>query len=164
MEQLLAGLKAAAEITRMRILFALAQGELNVSELTFILEQSQPRVSRHLKLLTEAGLVLRHKEGNWVLFRLRDDGTCGALASAIVAMLPAAEVQLAQDSSRYEEVRRHRNEKASRYFAANAANWEKLRAYHVDEQEVEVAILDMAGKNPVARLVCSACLQAMRSS
>ena len=67
MEELLAGMRAAAEATRVRILFVLSHGEVNVSELTQILGQSQPRVSRHLKLMTEAGLITRHKEGNWVL-------------------------------------------------------------------------------------------------
>ena len=79
MDELLAGLRAAAEATRIRILFILSHGEFNVSELTQILGQSQPRVSRHLKLMTEAGLVSRHKEGNWVLFRLREEEMGGAL-------------------------------------------------------------------------------------
>ena len=73
MEDLLRGLRAGAESTRLRLLFILAHGEFNVTELTAILAQSQPRVSRHLKLMCEAGLVDRHKEGSWVLFRLLRD-------------------------------------------------------------------------------------------
>src|ERR1700712_3989667 len=89
MDELLAGLRAVAEITRLRILFALSHGEMNVTELTQVLDQSQPRVSRHLKLMSEAGLISRHKEGNWVLFRQREAGRGGALVRALVDMLPA---------------------------------------------------------------------------
>ena len=89
MDELLVGLRAIAELTRVRILFVLSHGEFNVSELTQILGQSQPRVSRHLKLMVEAGMVSRHKEGNWVLFRLREEGLGGTLSRAIVDMLPA---------------------------------------------------------------------------
>ena len=74
MEELLAGLRAAGEGTRLRLLHLLSRGEFNVSELTKILGQSQPRVSRHLKLMTEAGLLERFKEGSWVLFRMRQIG------------------------------------------------------------------------------------------
>ena len=97
MDELLAGLKAIAETTRIRILFVLSHGELNVSELTYILGQSQPRVSRHLKLMSEAGLLSRNKEGNWVLFRLRGEGLGGALGRALVDMLPARDAVLSGD-------------------------------------------------------------------
>ncbi len=144
MDELLAGLKAIAEATRVRILFILAHGELNVSELTYILGQSQPRVSRHLKLMTEAGLVSRQKEGNWVLFRLRDEGLSGALSKSVFDMLSPRDATLSGDLSRLEEVRRQRAEAAAAYFAANAANWAKLRSYHLQEEDVEAAILDLA--------------------
>ena len=123
MEELLAGLKAVAETTRIRILFALSHGELNVTELTFVLEQSQPRVSRHLKLMAEAGLISRHKEGNWVLFRLREQGRSGALARALVEMLPAKDELLAGDFLRLEEIRQQRQDRAAEYFSTNAADW-----------------------------------------
>lgn len=145
MEELLAGLKATAETTRVRILFALSHGELNVSELTYVLDQSQPRVSRHLKLMVDAGLLARHKEGNWVLFRLRAQGVGGALARAIVDMLPGKDNELAGDLLRLEEVRRLRDERASAYFTANAASWSELRSLHVDEAKVESAMLDLVG-------------------
>ena len=61
----LAVLRAAAEESRLRILALLAEGELSVSDLTDILGQSQPRISRHLKLLVESGLIERHREGAW---------------------------------------------------------------------------------------------------
>jgi len=152
MEELLAGLRAAAEATRIRILFVLSHGEFNVSELTQILGQSQPRVSRHLKLMTEAGLITRHKEGNWVLFRLREDDRGGALARAIVDLLPGADADLARDLARLDDVRATRAEAAARYFRDNAAQWEQLRSLHVREEDVEAALLKLAGNEPIRLL------------
>ena len=145
MEELLAGLKATAEITRLRILFALSHGEMNVTELTQVLEQSQPRVSRHLKLMADSGLISRHKEGNWVLFRLREEGRGGALARALVDMLPGHDKLLHEDIGRLETIQTQRQKQASTYFAANAAQWQKLRSLHVQEQAVEETLLSMLG-------------------
>jgi len=153
MDELLAGLKAIAETTRIRILFVLSHGELNVSELTYILGQSQPRVSRHLKLMAEAGLLSRNKEGNWVLFRLRGEGLGGALARALVDMLPGRDAVLGGDLARLEEVKRQREERAQDYFSANAENWSSLRSLHVDEASVEQAMQALAGAGPVGTLV-----------
>jgi ubiquinone/menaquinone biosynthesis C-methylase UbiE/DNA-binding MarR family transcriptional regulator len=145
MDELLAGLKAVAETTRIRILFVLSHGELNVTELTYILGQSQPRVSRHLKLMAESGLISRHKEGNWVLFRLREEGRSGALARALVDMLPGKDQLLSGDLSRLEEIRRQRHETAAAYFGDNASDWAKLRSLHVLEADVENAMLGLLG-------------------
>ncbi len=153
MDELLSSLKAAAESTRIRIMFILSHGELNVSELTYVLGQSQPRVSRHLKLMAEAGLLSRHKEGNWVLFRLRGEGLGGALARALVDMLSIKESLLSGDLARLEEVKRQREERASAYFSANAASWSELRSLHVDENSVEQAMRALVGHNPVGALV-----------
>lgn len=153
MDVLLAGLKAVAEISRIRILYALSQGEMNVSEITQVLDQSQPRVSRHLKVMAEAGLISRHKEGNWVLFRLNEDGLGAALSRAIVDMLPGRESVLANDRLRFDAIRRQRQDIASSYFAGNAGNWEKLRSYHVREAEVEAAMLAMVGESSIKSLV-----------
>ncbi len=145
MEELLAGLKSVAETTRLRILFALSHGELNVTEMTYVLGQSQPRVSRHLKLMTEAGLISRHKEGNWVLFRQREEGRGGALARSLVDMLSGDDANLAGDLERLEQIRQQRQSQAASYFAANADRWESLRSLHVQEAQVEHAMLDMLG-------------------
>jgi ubiquinone/menaquinone biosynthesis C-methylase UbiE len=153
MEQLLSGLKALAEATRIRILFALSHGEMNVSELVAILGQSQPRVSRHLKLMAEAGLVTRHKEGNWVLFRLQEDGVGAKLVHAIAELVPDGEAILSGDRARIEDVRRQRHELASAYFSVNAAHWQRLRALHVDEGEVETAMLNLVGAAKIDELV-----------
>ena len=153
MEELLAGLRAAAEATRVRILLVLSHGEFNVRELTQILGQSQPRVSRHLKLMAEAGLVTRHKEGNWVLFRLREENLGGALSRAIVGLLPGADQELARDLARLDDVRAARAEAASRYFSDNAARWDELRSLYVKEEDVEAAMLRLMGGDPIRLLV-----------
>jgi ubiquinone/menaquinone biosynthesis C-methylase UbiE/DNA-binding MarR family transcriptional regulator len=153
MDELLVGLRAIAESTRVRLLFVLSHGEFNVSELTQILGQSQPRVSRHLKLMVEAGMVSRHKEGNWVLFRLREEGLGGALSRAIVDMLPAHDEALTRDLARLESIRNQRVELAARYFSSNAANWEKLRSLHIREEDVETAMQGILGSNRVKTLV-----------
>ncbi len=150
---MLAALKAVAEITRLRILAALSQAELNVKEITFVLGQSQPRVSRHLKLMADAGLIDRHKEGNWVLFRLSEQGQGAALAQALVHMLPDADQLLSKDAQRLDEVRRQRQELASAYFKANAANWARLRSLHVRETEVEEATLAAIGDDRIDMVV-----------
>src|SRR3954454_8040192 len=77
-------LKAVAEPTRLRLLVLLAAGELTVKDLTRVLGQSQPRISRHLKLLAEAGLVGRSPEGSWVYFRIAEGGEGGELARLIL--------------------------------------------------------------------------------
>ena len=146
MDELLAGLRGIAETTRLRIVFVLSHGEFNVSELTQILGQSQPRISRHLKLMTESGLLSRHKEGSWVLFRLRDEGAGGALARTIAELLPIADSTLSADAARLEEVRQSRAERAAAFFRTNAANWENTRSLHVREEEVEAAMQRFAGR------------------
>ena len=153
MDDLLAALKAVAESTRLRILAALSQAELNVKEITFVLGQSQPRVSRHLKLMADAGLIDRHKEGNWVLFRLSEQGQAAALSRALVQMLPGADPLLRADAQRLDEVRKRRQDLASAYFRANAANWAKLRSLHVREADVEQATLSAIGSEPIDMVI-----------
>ncbi len=153
MDELLAGLKAVAETTRLRILCVLSHGELNVTELTYVLGQSQPRVSRHLKLMAESGLISRHKEGNWVLFRMREEGRSGALAKALVELLPSGDSLLAGDLARLQEVRRQRSETASAYFDQSAVDWAKLRSLHVLEAEVENAMLGVLGAQKFSTVV-----------
>ncbi len=153
LETLLTGLRAAGERTRLRLLFLLSHGELNVKELTQILGQSQPRISRHLKLLCEAGLLERHREGSWVLFRLSDAGVPGALARTIVEMTSSGSAEIQHDLRRLDEVRRAREAAASDYFKANAGDWDKIRSLHVSEDEVEAAIVATVGEERVRTLL-----------
>ena len=84
LEAALAALRAAGEETRLRLLVLLAEGDLTVSDLTDILGQSQPRISRHLKLMVEAGLITRHREGSWAFFRLAQHQDGAPLAQWLV--------------------------------------------------------------------------------
>jgi len=149
----LAALRAAGEATRLRILALLAGGELNVKDLTQILSQSQPRISRHLKLMAEAGLIKRFREGSWVFFRLAEDGAEGTLARAIVDSLDPSDQTLARDRSRAEAVQAARAEAAQAYFKDHASEWDKIRALHVAETQVEEAIDTALGQGPFGLLV-----------
>ncbi|HET6377759.1 MAG TPA: metalloregulator ArsR/SmtB family transcription factor [Methylocella sp.] len=152
-DALISALAAAGEGTRLRLLSLLSEAELTVTELVTILGQSQPRISRHLKLLVEAGLVDRHREGSWVFFRMSQNGPVAGLARDVVARLTPADPSLCADRARLKEVRQARAEQAARYFAAHAANWDELRAMHVAEERVESAILNAAGSGPFHALL-----------
>jgi ubiquinone/menaquinone biosynthesis C-methylase UbiE/DNA-binding transcriptional ArsR family regulator len=144
MENLLRGLRAIGEASRLRLLYLLAQGELNVTEITQILGQSQPRISRHLKLMCDAGLLDRYREGSWVLFRLKDSGPGAEVARAAVKLLTHQDSeQLKRDAERLRAVRQARAEQAQRYFRANAADWHRLRSLHVADEQVEAAWLKL---------------------
>ena len=148
---LLASLEAAGEETRLRILCLLDQAELTVSELVAILGQSQPRVSRHLKLLTEAGLAVRQREGAWAFFRLAERG--GEFARDCVRRLDPADPVLAGDRARLEVARETRRKQAAAYFAEQATDWDRIRALHASEERVEAALLQLIGEKPFRGLL-----------
>ncbi|MFN8624889.1 MAG: metalloregulator ArsR/SmtB family transcription factor [Candidatus Binatia bacterium] len=153
MEPLLAALKAAAEPTRLRLLAILARGELAVSELTRILHQSQPRVSRHLKLLCDAGLLDRWPEGAWVFYRLTESGPSARLARSLLDLLPPDDPELGRDMERLDRVRHQRAERAAVYFRDNAAGWDRIRDLYVGESAVEQAMLDAVAGPTLGDLV-----------
>src|SRR6516164_5380322 len=143
---LLTSLEAAGEETRLRILCLLETAELTVSELVAILGQSQPRVSRHLRLLVEAGLAARQREGAWAFFRLAEPG--GALARDWLRLFDPADPVVSADRARLEVVREARRRQAAAYFAERAADWDQIRALHAPEERVEAAIIAMIGDKP----------------
>lgn len=147
MEQLLAGLRAAGEPTRLRLLALLARGELTVTELTQILRQSQPRVSRHLKLLCEAGLLERFREGSWVFYRIAGAGQAGELAEVLSGLIPREDIVIARDLERLEAVRAARAEKAAAYFRANSGEWNRIRSLYVPEDKVEQAMVELGARD-----------------
>jgi ArsR family transcriptional regulator len=149
----LAVLKAAAEPTRLRILVLLAGGELNVKDLTRILGQSQPRISRHLKLLAEAGLIKRLRDGSWVYFQVVDEGVRGKLLGRLLASIDASDLQLVRDAQRWDAVKREREAAAQEFFRSHAAEWDRIRSLHVAEGEVEAAMRDALGDGPFNFLV-----------
>ncbi len=147
-------LRAAGEQTRLRVLALLSEGELAVGEIAQALGQSQPRVSRHLKLLTEAGLVERAPEGAWVFYRLPRAGSPARhFADATFAMLDPADPGLVCDAERLQAIRAAREEVARAYFARNAADWDRVRALHLPEADIDAAILAAAGEGPFDLMV-----------
>lgn len=153
MDALLAALRAAAEPTRLRILSLLAEGELTVTELTQILRQSQPRVSRHLKLLCEAGLLNRFREGTWVFYRLAAGTGIGDLARNLLNFMPAQDLVIQLDQERLAAVRQSRHAAATEYFSRVAEDWDKIRSLHVPEEEVERRLIDVVGDAPIGDLL-----------
>jgi len=148
-----AALKAAGEETRLRVLALLAEAELTVSELTDILRQSQPRISRHLRLLAEAGLVERFREGSWAFFRLGERGAAAELARELVARLDPADPVIARDRERLAAVRAARAASAQAYFRRHAAEWDRIRKLHVADDKVEEAIVAALGERPFRSLL-----------
>lgn len=148
MQDLLAMLRAAGDPTRLRLLLLLREAELTVSELTQILGQSQPRVSRHLKLLCEANLLQRFKEGSWVFYRSAERGDRAQFADMLAALAAGDPEPFEADLRRLEDVRRARQEAAAAFFKANAADWERIRSLHAPDQEVETAILEFVDGIP----------------
>lgn len=149
MDAVLTGLRAAAEPTRLRLLALCAEAELAVTELTQAVGQSQPRVSRHLKVLSDAGLVERNREGSWVFYRLAENGAQGRLARDILAHVAAHDEALARDFERLASVKEARAAAAAEYFRANARRWDEIRALYVPESEVEAALLAQFGRRPI---------------
>ena len=143
MDKLLHGMRAAAEPTRLRLLALCGQGELTVSELKQILGQSQPRVSRHLKLLVEAGLLERFREGTWAFYRLAEHEPGATLARRLVEMIPEQDPSLIRDLERLDDIKRARAERAAAFFRRNAAEWDEIRRLHVDDAKVEAALLSL---------------------
>ena len=141
-------LKAAAESSRLRILALLSRGDLTVSDLTEILNQSQPRVSRHLKLLLEAGLIGRYQEGSWAYFRLSDSDTERDFVNGLVSRVHLSDPQVERDLERLAAVKRKRQERAKEYFSENATSWDRIRSLHVSDAAVEGALKRLVGKKP----------------
>jgi ubiquinone/menaquinone biosynthesis C-methylase UbiE/DNA-binding transcriptional ArsR family regulator len=146
-------LRAAGETTRLRILALLAEAELTVSDLTDILRQSQPRISRHLKLLAEAGLVERFREGSWAFFRLGERSGAAALARELIERLDSTDATIARDRERLAAVRASRASAALDYFNRHAAEWDRIRKLHVADASVEDAIRTALADRPFRSLL-----------
>jgi ubiquinone/menaquinone biosynthesis C-methylase UbiE/DNA-binding transcriptional ArsR family regulator len=146
-------LKAAAEPTRLRLLMLIDEAELTVTDLTAILRQSQPRLSRHLRLLTEAGLVERHREGSWAFFRLGEVGGTADIARALIAWLDPNDPVIARDRERLAAVRAARAAAAQNYFRRHAAEWDRIRRLHIADNAVEEAIRAALADQPIRSLL-----------
>jgi ubiquinone/menaquinone biosynthesis C-methylase UbiE len=138
-------LRAVGEETRLRIVALLQHGELTVSDLTDILGQSQPRISRHLKLLAEAGVVDKHREGTWAFFDLVATGPIADVLAGVLARIDAHDPAIAADLDRLQIVRSRRTASAQEYFARIAPSWDEERSLHAADAEVEAAIVELVG-------------------
>lgn len=151
---------ALADGTRLRIMRLLGTMELAVGELAQVLGQSQPRVSRHIAILCDAGLAERRKEGSWVFIRLpavQGDAPFSLEVTRLLQVAERTDALLASacnaDRQRLEEITRAREEVAAAYFAAHAAQWDALRALHSPDKMVESALLNALGDSPLGRVL-----------
>lgn len=153
LNDLVGALKAASEPTRLRMLALLSEGELSVKDITDILGQSQPRVSRHLKLLADAGLAERHAEGAWAYYRLNSGGRANGFVQDLVSQLDTADPVIAHDHQRLVGIREAHAQAAADYFATVADGWDALRGLHVAESEIEAAIVEIAGRRKLGKVI-----------
>ena len=146
--------QAVSDPTRLRILALLARMELSVGELAQLLQQSQPRVSRHVRILADAGILERRKEGSWVFLAIADADRTGLLLTLMREWTDEASgAVFEQDSARLDAVRADRAEAAQRYFEAHADVWDSIRSLHVSEAEVERAIERALDRRSLGTLV-----------
>lgn len=146
-------LRAAGEPTRLRLLLLLSHGEFNVKDLTQILGQSQPRLSRHLKLLTDAGLIERFQEGSSVFYGFSDRRSNARLLAPLLEALDARDASIARDLARADALRREKHMAAQAYFETHAAAWDEIRSHHAPEAAVEAAMLAAMGPGPFDLLI-----------
>ena len=145
--------RALADPTRLRIVALLRAMELSVGELAQVLGQSQPRVSRHVKILIDAGLAERRKEGSWVFLSLCTGERVQPLFALLDSWSELDGAWIAADAARLAAVQADRAAAAERYFASHAADWDELRSLHIAESEVEAGIARALGAHSVGRLV-----------
>ena len=144
--------QALADPTRLRILALLSRMELSVGELAHLLGQSQPRVSRHVRILADAEVVERRKEGSWVFLAVAERS--GPLLELLDQWTDAeTSTVFEEDSRRLDAVRADRAQAAERYFATHADVWDSIRSLHVAECDVERAIERALGDRGLGRLV-----------
>ncbi len=142
MQELLMALRAVAESTRLRIVAAVDHTELTVGELCRVLDQSQPRVSRHLKLLCDAGVLVRHAQGTSAFYRPSPSGTGSSIHGAVMALIDLNDPMHRRDAQRLAVVREDRAAEAESYFESIAADWNEMRELHVADDDVEKAMLE----------------------
>ncbi|MEE3218065.1 MAG: metalloregulator ArsR/SmtB family transcription factor [Pseudomonadota bacterium] len=153
--------RALADPTRLRIMRLLGSMELAVGEVAQVLGQSQPRVSRHIGILCDAGLAERRREGSWVFLRAgANSGEAPPLSRAVAELLveaEAADAQFAeecrQDRRKLAEIREHRESEALAYFSDHAEDWDELRRMHSSDEAVEAALARALEARPLGRLL-----------
>lgn len=149
--------RAVAEETRLRIVALLSLGELTVTEITLILGQSQPRISRHLKILVDSGLADRHREGSWMFYRIcgsiRDNHVLRMVMQTVDVMLDSGDRIMIRDRERFRQSRETRAVVAAEYFKKNAGKWNLQRKHYLPESEIETSLVSMTGRKKVDTFV-----------
>ncbi|WP_422357058.1 ArsR/SmtB family transcription factor [Qipengyuania flava] len=153
--------RALADPTRLRIMRLLGSMELAVGEVAQVLGQSQPRVSRHIGILCDAGLAERRREGSWVFLRAgANSGEAPPLSRAVAELLVEAEAvdaqfaeECRQDRRKLAEIREHRESEALAYFSDHAEDWDELRRMHSSDEAVEAALARALEARPLGRLL-----------
>lgn len=152
--------KALADPTRLRIARLLSAMELSVGELAQVLGQSQPRVSRHVGILCDAGLAERRREGSWVFLRAVGGEDAGPILAALDRLLATAEVESAEfgqvccdDRRKLAAIRQSRETNAEDYFARHAGEWDELRALHTADAQVEEKLLSALGEGSLGAVL-----------
>jgi len=153
MDHILNIFRALADPTRLRIMLLLQKMELAVGELAQILNQSQPRISRHIRILDEAGLAERRKEGSWVFLKPGPASELEILGRIFRSDTVVQSEQAMQDQQQLSLVRKARAEMAERYFAAHAEQWDAIRSLHLPEAEVERAMLALLQDAPLGKML-----------
>lgn len=159
MDLLLQALRAAGEQTRLRILALCAQHELSVTDLIQVLGQTQSRVSRHLKILVEAGLLERYQEGQWARYRLagqgsvipgQDSNKAGiSLARYILQNIDMMSPVFRRDHEILTRRMDARQQRIQQFFRENAPKWEEMRAELVNQPAIDAHIRDVLLAKPV---------------
>lgn len=152
-ERLVEALKAVADPTRLHLLLLCRRCDLAVSELTWIMGQSQPRISRHLKLLCEANLLDRYSEGNWVIYRLSLSTELYRLGALVEALTDTEAEPTRGYLDRLETVRAQRRAKVQAFFSANADNWAAISRLQSSERDVETAMHAVLGPGPIGQML-----------
>jgi ArsR family transcriptional regulator len=146
--------RALADATRLRIVALVRHMELSVGELAQVLGQSQPRVSRHVKILVDAQLLERRKEGSWVFVALGRPAAVAPIAAALDAWgLHEPDHWAVADAARLAAVRADRAASAAAWFEAHAGEWDAIRSLHVADSAVEAAMARVLGEGPLGRLI-----------
>ncbi|WP_298811322.1 metalloregulator ArsR/SmtB family transcription factor [uncultured Sphingomonas sp.] len=146
--------RALADHSRLRIVCLLRTMELSVGELAQVLGQSQPRVSRHVKILTDAGLAERRKEGSWVFVALGEEARVAPVLAALDAWeAGTSDRQTSADAARLAAVRADRAAAAAGWFESHAREWDAIRSLHVAEEQVEAAMVRVLAGEPIGRLI-----------
>lgn len=127
--------KALSDETRARLVNVLLEYELNVGEIVQVMEMGQSRISRHLKILSESGLVDVRRDGLWAFYRASEEGPGRLFLDGMHALL-AEEADLKRDTNRAEKVIRERTAATRQFFDDIAPEWDRMTAEVLGELDL----------------------------